>query len=148
LFTARVKARTPTGQESSPHEVVEIVTDSLNNALIVSANKENIEIIQRLLEKIDVEPVAPGGLVQTFTLQFADAQRVAAMLRNLVQQGLYRPGLSTTAAQGSGNARRDAMAVAVDPRSNSLIVSASPENLLVIKEVLKQVDTKDLAEND
>ena len=148
LFAARLKARTASGQEASPHEVVEIVTDGLNNALIVSANKENLDTIKGLLEKIDVEPLAPGGLVQTFTLQFADAQRVAAMLRNLVQQGIYRPGLSTAAGGGNASTRRDAMAVAVDPRSNSLIVSASPENLLVIKEVLKQVDTKDLAETD
>src|SRR5881409_234776 len=38
------------------------------------------------------------------------------------------------------------MAVTIDPRSNTLIVSASPENLLVIKEVIKQVDTKDFME--
>ena len=37
--------------------------------------------------------VTVGGILQTFTLQFADAQRVASMLSSLVQQGLYRPGL-------------------------------------------------------
>jgi len=36
--------------------------------------------------------------------------------------------------------------VAVDPRSNTLIVSASPENLGVVKEVIRQVDTQDFAQ--
>src|SRR2546421_5973739 len=51
-----------------------------------------------------------------------------------------------SAVKGTIPGGRDAMAVTVDPRSNTLIVSASPENLLVIREVIKQVDTKDFAE--
>src|SRR5207244_13083259 len=33
-----------------------------------------------------------------------------------------------------------------EPHRHPLIVSASPENLLVIREIIKQVDTKDFAE--
>ncbi len=145
IFAARLKARTLPGQEASPQDFVKIETDGLNNALIVSASKENIELMKGLLEKIDIEPTTAGGVVQSFTLQFADAQRVATMLHTLVQQGLYRPGMPNSAVKGASTAR-EAMAVTVDPRSNTLIVSASPENLLVIKEVIKQVDTKDFAE--
>jgi type II secretory pathway component GspD/PulD (secretin) len=96
-----------------------------------------------------VEPTVPGGVLTTFTLQFADAQRVATILRTLVDQGLYRPGaIITSGAGGSGRAAggRDALAISVDPRSNTLIVSASPENLAVVRTVIAQVDTKDFAE--
>src|SRR5204863_9413404 len=57
-----------------------------------------------------------------------------------------RPGMPLSAVKGPAGSPREAMAVTVDPRSNTLIVSASPENLLVIREVIKQVDTKDFAE--
>jgi type II secretion system protein D len=146
IFAARLRTRTIAGQPASPQDQVQIEADSLNNALIVSASKDNLETLKNLLEKIDVEPTTAGGLVQTFTLEHADAQRVANMLRALVQQGLYRPGLAITGGGrggGGGQNRREAMAITVDARSNTLIVSASPENLLIIKEVIKQVDTKD-----
>jgi type II secretion system protein D len=144
IFAARLKARTAPGQEPSPQDQVKIETDALNNALIVSANKDNLDVLKGLLEKIDIQPEVAGGMLQTFPLQFADAQRVAGMLQTLVQQGLYRPGMPVGTT--GGGAKRDALAVAVDRRSNTLIVSASPENLLVIREIIKQVDTKDYAE--
>jgi type II secretory pathway component GspD/PulD (secretin) len=119
--------------------------DALNNALVISASKENLELIQGLLQKLDVQPTVEGGQLQTFTLEFADAQRVAAILKSLVDQGLYRPGLPAgTSVKGTGTAR-DALAISVDPRSNTLIISASPENLAVVREVIRRVDTRDFA---
>jgi type II secretory pathway component GspD/PulD (secretin) len=47
-----------------------------------------------------------------------------------------------TTAKGTA---RDALAVSIDPRSNTLIVSASPENLAIVREIIRKVDTKDFA---
>jgi type II secretion system protein D len=148
IFAARLQSRTPAGEQPSPQDRVKIETDALNNALIVSASRENLEVIQSLLLKLDVEPGVAGGVLTTFTLQFADAQRVATILRTLIDQGLYRPGTIVTAAAPGGKAAggRDALAISVDPRSNTLIVSASPENLAVVRTVIAQIDTKDFAE--
>ncbi len=143
IFAARSKAQTLPGQTPLPSDSIEVEPDSLNNALIVSASKENLANIKDLIEKIDVEPSLENGLLQTFTLQFADAQRVSTMLRSLVQQGLYRPGMPVTGGAGARANRRDALAVSVDARSNTLFVSASPENLELVKEIIKRVDTKD-----
>jgi type II secretory pathway component GspD/PulD (secretin) len=143
IFTARTRAQTLPGQTPLPSDQIDVQPDSLNNSIIVSASKENLDHIKELLEKIDVEPSMENGLLQTFTLQFADAQRVSTMLRSLVQQGLYRPGQPVTSAGAGRQARRDALAVSVDPRSNTLFVSASPENLELVREIIKRVDTKD-----
>jgi type II secretory pathway component GspD/PulD (secretin) len=141
VFTARQQARTLPGQTPSPTDRVEIQTDSLNNSLIVSSNRENLDLVNELLSRIDVEPTVAEGVLETFVLKHADAQRVATMLKSLVQQGMYRPGRS--AVQVPGQANRDAMAIAVDTRSNTLMVSASPDNLGLIKEILARVDTVD-----
>ena len=143
IFAARVKAQTLPGQTPVPTEQIDVHPDALNNALVISASKENLELIQGLLQKIDVQPVIEGGQLQTFTLEFADAQRVASILKSLVDQGLYRPGLPAgTTVKGTA---RDALAISVDPRSNTLIISASPENLAVVREVIRRVDTRDFA---
>ncbi len=144
IFAARVRAMTLPGQQPLPSQQIEVQPDPLNNALIISASKENLELIQGLVAQIDAQPTIPGGVFEMFTLQFADAQRVATIIRSLVDQGLYRPGMPTTAPRGR-NAPENILSVSVDPRSNTLIVSASPENLNIVKGVIQKIDTKDLA---
>jgi len=146
LFAARQRAQTLPGSTPLPSDQIKVDTDPLNNALIVSASRENLVLIKELLEKLDQEPVMPGGVFETFTLEFADAARVSTLLKSLVDQGLYRPGRLAGPGRG-GNSGRDILAVSVDPRSNTLIVSASPDNLTLVREVVKRLDTKDLAAN-
>jgi type II secretory pathway component GspD/PulD (secretin) len=146
IFAARQRAQTLPGQTPLPSEQIEVQPDGLNNALIISASKENLSYIKDLLEKIDVEPSLENGLLQTFVLQFADAQRVATMLRGLIAQGIYRPGRPIGAGAAARFANRDALAISVDPRSNTLLVSASPENLELVREIIRRVDTKDYSD--
>ena len=144
IFAARLKAQTLPGQTPLSADQIKVESDGLNNALVISASKENLEFIQGLAAKLDQEPVVTDGVFETFTLEFADAQRVATILKSLIDQGLYRPGrpAGATAKTGSG---RDVLSVSVDARSNTLIVSASPENLSIVREVIKHIDNKDLA---
>ncbi len=142
FFTARLQATTPSGQTPSPADIVAIGIDSLTNSLIVSANAANLEVLRDLLARIDAEPTIEGSRLRIFLLEHADVQRAATMLRSLVQQGLYRPGLATAGALGTA---RERLAIVIDPRSNALIVSASPENLAVIEEVVAQIDDETYA---
>lgn len=140
VFAARLRSMTPVGQQPAPSDRVEVEADTLSNALVISASKPNLVLVRELVAKLDAEPVATGGLIETFTLEHADVQRVSTLMRSLLDQGLYRPGL---AVAGGRRSPRDALALATDPRSNMLIVSASPENLLIVKELIRQLDTAD-----
>lgn len=140
IFAARRTAQTLPGQPPLPATQIKLEPDALNNSLVVSASKENVELIQELLKKLDAEPAIAGGVLEVFPLQFADAARVGAMLSSLVQQGLYRPGQLPGAPRSTA---ADKLAVTVDPRSNSLFVSASPETMAVVREVIKRVDTQE-----
>ncbi len=118
VFAARLQSMTPANQEIQPQDRVDISADGLTNSLVISASAENLELIRGLVLKVDMEPTSAGGVVQVFGLLHADAQRAASMLMSLVSQGLYRPG----AAAGAASASREALAVVVDERTNSLIV--------------------------
>ncbi|MEQ2007570.1 MAG: secretin N-terminal domain-containing protein [Limisphaerales bacterium] len=142
IFTARRTAQALPGQPPLPATQIKLEPDGLNNSLVVSASKENLELIQDLLKKLDAEPVIAGGVLEVFTLQFADAARVGAMLSSLVQQGLYRPGQLRGAP---ATATADKLAVSVDQRSNTIFVSASPETMAVVREVIKRMDTQEQA---
>jgi type II secretion system protein D len=139
IFNARLQSMTAQGQAPSPQDRVDVATDVLSNALIVSASKENLGLIHDLLNKVDVEPEAKTGVVKMYPLANASASRVAGLLRSLIDQGLYKPGL----AAAGDNAARQAMekvAIEVDTRTNVLIVSASKENFKVIEEIVRKVD--------
>jgi len=139
IFQARLKSMTAQGQTPSPQDRVDVATDPLSNALIVSASKENLGLINDLLGKVDVEPESKTGVVNMYPLQNASASRVAGLLRSLIDQGLYKPGM----AAAGDNAARQAMekvAIEVDTRTNVLIVSASKQNFNVIEEIIRKID--------
>jgi len=143
VFAARHRSTTAPGQPPLPQDEVHVEPDPLANALIISASPENLELAKDLIRRVDAEPAVQEGLIQTFTLKQADAQRAATMLRSLIDQGIYRPGI---AAAGNRRTSRDAIAVTVDQRSNTLIISASPENLMVVKELIKQIDSQNYSD--
>ena len=146
IFAARLRAQVLPGQAPLPSEQIKVEPEPLNNSLIISASKENLELIRTLVDQLDQEPTVADGVFELFTLQFADAQRVSTILKSLVDQGLYRPGRAA-GVPARGNSARDILSVSVDPRSNTLIVSASPENLQIVREVIKRIDTRDMAAN-
>jgi type II secretion system protein D len=139
FFSGRLTAMTPQGQPIEPQERVTVESDPLSNSLIVSANKENMDMARGLIEQVDKEPTLEGSLVQILPLKNTDAQRAATLLRSLIQQGLYRPGMG--GGSQADRRSREAMAVGVDSRANVLIVSASPENMQVIKQVVEHIDS-------
>ncbi len=142
IFDARLVSMTPPGATPAPQDRVDVAAEALSNALVISASRENLALIRGLLEKVDVEPPAETGLVRMYGLERADAQRVATMLDGLLAEGLYKPGLAAAGGSPALQAR-EKVSIAVDTRTNVLIVSASKENFAVIEEVLRRVDGED-----
>ncbi|MBL7141063.1 MAG: hypothetical protein ISS74_09155, partial [Planctomycetes bacterium] len=142
LFQARLQSMTPQGQQPQPQDRVDVEAESLSNALIVSASKDNLALVRGLLEKVDVEPPDETGIVRIYALQNSDAQRVATMLQSLISQGFYKPGV-LMAGDSQLVQAREKVAIEVDTRINVLIVSASKENFAVLEEIIKKIDSSD-----
>ncbi|MDP6542500.1 MAG: secretin N-terminal domain-containing protein [Phycisphaerae bacterium] len=147
IFAARLVSMTPSGTTPAPQDRVDVSVDSLTNALVISANKENLTLIEGLLKKVDIEPPMETGIVKLFPLKHADAQRVSTLLSSLITQGLYKPG-AIAAGTNAALANREKVAIAVDTRTNVLIVSASKENFAVIAEIIRKVDAEDALTGD
>ncbi len=141
VFAARLQAISQPGVQPDPQDRVNVEADTLSNSLIVTANSDNLKTVRDLVKKLDQEPTAEG-LVETIVLKYADAQRVSTMLRTLIQQGVYRPGSSVQGRRGGGS-QRDAFAITSDIPSNTLIISASPENMALAKELISEIDTEE-----
>ncbi|MBT3202301.1 MAG: hypothetical protein HN350_20570, partial [Phycisphaerales bacterium] len=83
IFAARLISMTPDGTKPVPQDRVDVSVDSLTNSLIVSANKENLTLIDGLLKKVDIDPPMETGIVRMFQMKNADAQRVSTLLSSL-----------------------------------------------------------------
>ncbi len=142
IFQARLAALTASGQPITPENRVDTAADALSNSLIVSASRENLELVRSLLAKLDAEPLIESGTVRLYPLKHSDAERVAGLLSGLISQGLYRPG-AAAARNNPLLAAREKIAITADTRTNVLIISASKENFAVIERIITSLDTSD-----
>ncbi|HUW81391.1 MAG TPA: secretin N-terminal domain-containing protein [Phycisphaerae bacterium] len=140
LFDERVKMRLVPGAQPLPSDQIAVEFDQATNSLIVASSIENYEAIVALVSKVDVE-VPIGGVMQFFTLQYADANRVAEIVTNLFKEGLWKPG--SLGADTPISEARDKVVVQIDERTNTIIVSASKENYSIIEALIQQVDVEE-----
>jgi hypothetical protein len=128
---------------------VKIETDALNNALIVSASRENLELIQKPPAKTGRGTDRAGRrLDDVHTAYSPTRKRVATILRNLVEQGLYAPARSSLPVPAAVAARRAARPLAISVRSAQQHAHRfrQPGKPRRGRTVIAQVDTKDFAE--
>lgn len=145
----------PTGTSMTPNQGA--------NAIVITDTKANIRRMVQLVKALDTASVSSSSL-KVFPLVYADATTLAQVVTQLFQtdtgnnrggqQGGFRgffgggfPGggdprrgdNNATGAQAGRVAAPRVVAVA-DDRSNSLVVSASEEQMLLVVELVNQMD--------
>jgi type II secretion system protein D len=116
------------GDDTTRTPVVILPEESSNN-LIVSASRDDHIVLVGLLELLD-KPSTLARYFKIFPLRLAKVTSVAEQLDALFQ----------STGEGSSG-RADAIAVEADDRTNSIIVWASPTQMVNIGEVISQLDT-------
>ncbi|MHB9008727.1 MAG: secretin N-terminal domain-containing protein, partial [Limisphaerales bacterium] len=134
------------------------------NAIVVTDTQTNIRRLAEIIRALDTA-INSVSAVRVFPLTYADAKSLATVVRDLFQNqdagrtgnnqqqqrqfqgrggppGFAMPG-GANQATSTGGARVSAPRVVAvaDERSNSLVVSAPSEQMPIIEELVKQVDT-------
>lgn len=136
LFDKRAEMRTVDGKVR-PEDKVAIETDEITNALLVAASRENFDVLMQKVAELDQELGVPGQ-VEFFVCDNVQAQRVKDTIDELFKEGVYKPGATGESSQSK---TREKVTVTIDDRSNILIVSASPENMDLVREVYKRMNS-------
>ncbi|MCA9310311.1 MAG: hypothetical protein KDA21_03845 [Phycisphaerales bacterium] len=160
------RAPTETEINFAIREQVTLTPDLRTNALIVSAPPPMMVLIEALVETIDSSQEGDRDIV-VFTLENADAENLAEMLRDLFrlsQQGniylLVPNRVSSGPRVNSGEPdesiigtgvnvvpdERQQLSITVDARTNSLLVSGTPQYLELVGRVIRELDAKPGAE--
>jgi type II secretion system protein D len=116
------------GQDSAKTPIV-ILAEESSNAVVVSASRDDHAVVVDLLGLLD-KPSSLARQFEIFPLKLAKAAAVAEKLETLFQ----------SKAEGQSG-RADAIATAADERTNSIIVWASPGQMVNIKDVVRRLDT-------
>ena len=157
---------------SAIRDSIALTPDVRTNTVIVSAPRESLELIERMIRDLDTSSTG-SKRIEVFKLQNADADAMAEILTELFQlrqQGsLYvlKPREDVTAVVESAGLpggevesemfgtdltmvpdERQALSITVDSRTNALIVSGTPKYLELVGEVVTELDAEEANERE
>jgi len=105
-----------------------IIPDQRTNSLIVFASGRTIDVVKSLVDELDVPRAIETGSIHVVHLKNASAQDMVASL---------------SAALESISRQDDAQQIRItaDEGTNSLVIAASPQDYLVIQDIIAKLDT-------
>ncbi len=128
--------------------VSNIIADGRTNSLIVNGNAKGVDEVRALARKLDTQVTANSGSsrIHVKYLQYADAEQVATTLNNLTAGstgtagGAAKPGAATFGPGSAATLFEGAVKVAADKPTNSVVITASPTDYILMKRVISKLD--------
>lgn len=124
------------GGEGPENEVL-LVPDTRTNSVLVTGDELQRARISALIAYIDT-PLEQTGNVRVIYLEYANAQTVAEVLSR-VMQNLSQTGQSDI---GSTGGRRSGASIEADEDTNSLIITAEPDQMASMQAVIRRLDIR------
>ncbi|MDO8445488.1 MAG: secretin N-terminal domain-containing protein [Deltaproteobacteria bacterium] len=107
------------------------------NTVILTDTAMNVERLVSLLSSLDKEPSPGKGKINVYSLENADAEDLAKTLTNLFSK---QPPAG--AQPGGGAGLTGPVNVTADKSTNSLIITAAPEDYDSVKGVIEKLDLR------
>ncbi len=112
---------------------IRVVADERSNRLIIKGEKTARDRIRKLIAELDT-PSYFSGSAQVLRLQYADATKLAELLKSLLSEA---PAGGSEANQAKGKA-----GIHADEDLNALVVRAEPSLMKEIKELVASLDVR------
>ncbi|MFO0874387.1 MAG: secretin N-terminal domain-containing protein [Phycisphaerales bacterium] len=132
LMDARLERLRKVQPETADLEKVLVLPDQRSNALVVAAGNDSFEVVQRLVADLDTEMAADSSLVQVIYLEKANADRIAAAVRSILDRRY--------ADLPPGVRQSQRPLVLVDQRSNSLMIAAANDDFALISDLVRKLE--------
>ena len=136
--------------------VVRASADDYSNSVIINAPAKEQEQVAKLIDEIDRQTDQPQSS-RVFRLEFATASDLVSVIQNVLQSNAVRGrGGQTSGNTGGGgfggfgggfggfgggnNARLQGGSVVAETRTNSVVVTTTTENIMIVERVIKELD--------
>lgn len=117
---------------------VVVAVDGRTNTIIASGRAEQLKLVEKIVTDLDRPALALKFPLHLIPIRNVDATRISQMLKTLFDK---RIETAEATEAGKASVERDRVLFSVDIRSNTLIVSASEENVAEIRTIVGQLDT-------
>ncbi len=132
LMDARLERLRMTEPETADLERAMIVADPRTNSLVVAAGREAFDVVRALVEDLDRTNLPEHALVSMFPVRNGNAERIAEIIRALMDR---RYADMPPEVRGSQQPL-----ILTDPRSNSLLVAAGPDDVEAIDHLVAKLE--------
>ncbi len=113
---------------------IRVVADERSNRLIIKGEQNARERVRRLIEQLD-QPSYFSGTAQVIRLQYADAKKLADLLKNLMNGASSSGGKDAKQVKGE-------VGIHADEELNALVVRAEPSLMKEIQELVASLDVR------
>lgn len=116
----------------------------VGNTLIITDRGSIVRRLLKIIGEVDTGPVGNGEKIFFYQLQYADAEEVAQIIRDVFGEaagggaGGKGKGAAAAAAAGEANFSR----VIVDERTGTLIITTTPADYSTILRLIQQLDVR------
>jgi general secretion pathway protein D len=119
-----------------------VVADERSNSILLSGEKDTRLRMRVLIAHLDT-PLQSGGDTQVRYLQNADAEKIAAKLKEQIT-GIAQAATGTggAAAQGPAAQSEKGTIIWADPATNALVITATPKIMRSLMSVIDKLDIR------
>lgn len=115
-----------------PEDQVSITADTRTNSLVIATSTRSFALLEQLLKTLDSSEVNPTVTVELISVGNGDAASLAPKIERIMRDRLRANSAGAPSA-------RDIVTIVPDEASNALIVTASEENLVVIRSLVQRL---------
>lgn len=125
---------------------IRLIPDNEANSIIVASTPANVDAIRAVIDTLDTLATGDAVVIRMFALENASAIRVRTVVDTLFRQGEALRRLPGTARQGlpttaTGQALAGEIALAVDDRTNTLVVAGRDEAVALVEVLIRDLDS-------
>ena len=131
--------RTNVNKSRSPGKSPKVVADERMNAVLVSGDEKSRKRVVSLIKRLDAEQASTGNTKVRY-LKYANAEELVEVLTGVAEK-LVDANVGV-APKGAGSKKRNEVNIMADTGTNSLILTAEPDQMRTIESVINQLDIR------
>ncbi|MCH2142523.1 MAG: hypothetical protein MK077_05955 [Phycisphaerales bacterium] len=131
MMDARLARLRVVDQKTAELQRVTVMSDERTNSLIVAGGQDAFEVVGRLVKDLDGSDLVQRGLIEVIDAGDNNASRVAETVNAVMERRYIDLPPASRRAQMP--------LIQIDSRSNSLLVSAGPEDLDDIRDLIRRL---------
>jgi general secretion pathway protein D len=118
--------------------VIKIIPDERTNSIVLVANADDTATIKNVIRDLDIPAPKGKGKINVYYLRNADAEEIAKVLTEITSKA--KPSKEPKA----GVEFAGEVIITPDKSTNSLVITASPQDYEVLRGVIEQLDIRRL----